>query len=310
MHKLTLPSPAKINRFLHIVGRREDGYHLLQTLFQYVDIGDTLHFEVREDAQIVLSPQTHLGISSQDNLIFKAAKLLQEKSKTTLGVTIQWQKILPLGSGLGGGSSNAATVLVALNQLWNLNYSKQILIELGVRIGADVPFFIFGHSAFAEGIGEQLSAFTFPPCWILILVPDCHVNTAKMYAAPELTRSTPRLRIEALVQGETKTLLKGLKNDFEPVVRRYHPEVDEALKWLSNFSDARLSGSGASVFACFDSLSEAQAVAESVPAHWTKFVAKGLNHSPLYEAIDFFSRSNFALGEAARAEHTGVYSDT
>lgn len=294
MNKLTLPSPAKINRFLHIVGRRDDGYHLLQTLFQFIDIGDMLSFELRNDGQIVLSPPSQLGIPQTDNLIFKAAKLLQEQSQTHYGVTIHWQKVLPLGAGLGGGSSNAATCLVALNQLWNLNYSKQTLLALGVRLGADVPIFIYGHSAFAEGIGEQLTPIELPPSWFVILVPACHVNTAKMYAVPELTRDTPRLRIGALVRGEINTLLKGLKNDFEPVVRQYHPEVDEALTWLSNFSVARLSGSGASVFACFDSFSQAQDVAQCVPEHWKKFVVKGLNHSPLYDKKE--ERGKIAAG--------------
>lgn len=286
MKQLTLPSPAKINRFLHIIGKRDDGYHLLQTLFQYIDLSDQLSFELRSDNQIVLTPESNLGITQSENLIYKAARLMQQTSQNQQGITIHWEKNIPMGSGLGGGSSNAATCLVALNLLWQLNWPKEKLLSLAVQLGADVPFFVFGHAAWAEGIGEQLQAVELTPTWILLVIPPCHVNTAKMYALPQLTRDTPRLKIGTLVQSEIDIRLQACKNDFEKVVRQCHPEVNEALTMLSNFTDARMSGSGASVFACFNDISEAQYVAKKLPDDWKKFVVQGLNKSPLYTAIE------------------------
>ncbi|MBN9288388.1 MAG: 4-(cytidine 5'-diphospho)-2-C-methyl-D-erythritol kinase [Gammaproteobacteria bacterium 39-13] len=282
----SLPSPAKINRFLHIVGRRQDGYHLLQTLFQYLDYGDMLHFELRNDNHIVLNPRDALGIPQTENLIYRAAEALRKAAQIEKGVTIHWEKQLPLGAGLGGGSSNAATCLFALNWLWQLNWSRQQLMDLGTSLGADIPFFLYGHTAWGEGIGELLTTVSLPESWILVVVPQCQVVSAKMYAQTDLTRNTPTLRIEALVRDETDLDLNGLRNDFEPVVRRLFPEVDNALKWLSNYGEARLSGSGASVFASFASFAEAKEVASRLPKPYKAFIAKGLNKSPLLLAAE------------------------
>ncbi len=281
MSSLCFTSPAKVNRFLHIVGRRDDGYHLLQTLFQYLDYGDELSFELRQDNKICLSPQTHNGILEQDNLIYKAALALQSASQCQQGANIHWIKRLPLGSGLGGGSSNAATCLYALNLIWQLNWSKSALMDLGLRLGADVPFFLFGHTALGEGIGEKLSAVELPTVWFLVITPPCLVSTPKMYAHPQLTRNSPTLRIEALAKDGLENTLSQCRNDFEALVRQCYPDVDNALKWLSNYGEARLSGSGASVFACFSTQEQAQRVAEQLPPNLKGFVAKGMNTSPL-----------------------------
>lgn len=281
---ISLPSPAKVNRFLHIVGRRQDGYHLLQTLFQYLDYGDMLQFELRTDAQIVLHPQHNLGIAQYDNLIYRAALLLQQTAKTEFGVNISWEKQIPLGAGLGGGSSNAATCLVALNWLWQLNWSTEQLIDLGLTLGADVPFFLFGQSAIGEGIGEKLTPFEISEPWYLVITPPCQVVTAKMYAHPDLTRNTTAFRIEALAKDGIENNPSKFRNDFESLVRRHYPEVDDAFKWLSNYGQARLSGSGAGVFACFSTREQATEIASNLPPRLKGFVAKGINRSPLIEA--------------------------
>lgn len=279
----TFPAPAKVNRFLHITGQREDGYHLLQTLFHLLDYGDEIRVERRHDNQIQLFPQTQWGIAQEENIIYKAAKKLQQASLTPYGANIFWQKRIPLGSGLGGGSSNAASCLFALNLLWELNWSREQLMTLGLTLGADVPVFLFGHTALAEGIGEKCVAIDMPPTWLLVLTPPCHVATAKMYAMSELTRNTPRLRIEALAKGGMEQALQRCRNDFEVVVRKAYPEVDAALKWLSNYGEARLSGSGASVFTCFTSQEQAQSAAEQLPPTLKGFIAKGMNTSPLLQ---------------------------
>lgn len=286
MNRLDLPSPAKINRFLHIVGRRADGYHLLQTLFQFLDYGDHLRFTLRQDDQILIHPSPLCGIPDEQNLIYQAARLLQQQNPSAKGVEIQVEKCLPLGAGLGGGSSNAATTLFALNWLWGLKLSQPQLMALGIRLGADVPFFLYGYTAWGEGIGEQLTQAPLPEQWLLVAIPACHISTPKMYAHPDLTRNTPSLTIEALNKGEMDPLLSELKNDFEPLARRLYPEVEEAFKWLSNFGQPRLSGSGASIFVCFPSQKEARAVAENLPQYISGFVAKGINKSPLLLAAE------------------------
>lgn len=286
MKSFALPSPAKVNHFLHITGRRQDGYHLLQTLFQFLDYGDELYFELRQDSRIVLTPHRVCDIPEEKNLITRAAYALQQSAGIEKGVTIHLQKKLPLGSGLGGGSSNAATTLIALNWLWQLDWSSQALQRLGLSLGADIPIFISGHAAWGEGIGEQLTPVELNEPWILVIVPPCQVVTAKMYADPNLTRNTPTLRIEALAKDEINLTLSELKNDFEPLVRQYYPEVDEAIKWLSNYGAARLSGSGASVFACFDSLEQAKEIAQRLPERFKGFIAKGANNSALKQAAE------------------------
>lgn len=286
LNGFSLPSPAKVNHFLHINGRRPDGYHLLQTLFQFLDYGDMLHFERRQDSNIVLQPNNMLDIPNQTNLIYRAAKALQLAAGVKQGVTILAEKQLPLGAGLGGGSSNAATTLHALNWLWQLNWSLAELLQIGVTLGADVPIFLYGHAAWAAGIGEQLTAALLPEPWIVVVLPQCQVATAKMYADPNLTRDTPTLRIGALAKDEIELFIREQRNDFEPLARKYYPEVDDAMKWLSNFGTARLSGSGASVFACFASQAQAKNVAEQIPKRFKGFLAKGTNGSPLKLAAE------------------------
>lgn len=286
--KLTirLCSPAKINRLLHIIGRREDGYHLLQTLFQFLDFGDTLHFEYREDGKIQLEPQIMMGVSLENNLIYRAASALQKQAQVSHGVNIRIEKRIPLGAGLGGGSSNAATTLVALNHLWDLQWSSSELQALGVKLGADIPIFIHGHAAWGEGIGEKLTNVAIDEPWALVVFPPCQVNTAKIYAHPDLTRNTAAFKIGNLAKDELESLLSKLRNDFEPLVRKLFSEIDDAMKWLSNFGRAQLSGSGASVFACFNSLTQAQEVAQQLPQPFKGFVAKISNQSELIKSAN------------------------
>lgn len=284
--KLVLPSPAKVNHFLHITGRRNDGYHLLQTCFQFVNYGDELCFELRDDNQILLEPNNMQGIPNATNLIYRVAYALQQAAQIETGVTITAQKRLPIGAGLGGGSSNAATTLLGLNLLWDLHWPLEKLLNLGLRFGADIPVFINGHASLAEGIGELLTAIELEESWLAVITPPCQVISAKMYADSELTRNTPAFRIEHLAKGEFKNNFGELRNDFEPLVRRRYPDVDEAMKWLSNFGEPRLSGSGASVFACFTTEVAAKMVIDRLPPHLKGFVAKGLNKSPAVEAVN------------------------
>lgn len=282
---LTLPAPAKINHFLHIVGQRKDGYHLLQTLFQFLDYSDFLHFTLRQDSYIEIKPDNIAGISTQENLIYRAALALQQQANIKQGITIHLEKNLPLGAGLGGGSSNAATTLIALNFLWKIYWPLSRLQTLGLTLGADVPIFIEGRAAWAEGIGEQLTPVELPEPWVLVINPSCHVSTPQMYADRNLTRNTPRFKIGSFGRDEINSFLAGLKNDFEPIVRRYYPEVNDAIQWLSQYGKARLSGSGASVFACFPSEKQAQEIAQQLPPRFKGFVARGTNTSPLVLAI-------------------------
>ena len=272
---LQLISPAKLNLFLHIVGQREDGYHNLQTIFQFIDFSDQLTFRVRNDNEIKLTP-TLITLSTRENLITRAAKLLRRETGCVKGVDIVLSKNLPMGAGLGGGSSNAATTLVALNQLWDLNLSRQQLMDIGLELGADVPIFIYGHSAWAEGLGNEFTSMILPNRWYLLVIPPCHVNTRKMFIDERLTRDTPRIKITDYRAGVGH-------NDFEPLVRQCYPEVDAALNWLSQFGDARMSGSGGVVFLGFDSLDEASRIAARVPKGLSCKVARGLNRSPLYQ---------------------------
>lgn len=286
MINFSLPSPAKINRFLHITGRRADGYHCLQTLFQFLDYGDQLSFATREDNAIVLNPPAPMDIPLETNLIYRAATALQQAANTQQGITIGVEKILPIGTGLGGGSSNAATTLVALNAAWKLHWTREQLMALGATLGADVPIFIYGHAAWGEGIGTDLTLAEPNEPWVLVVIPPCQVISAKMYGDSDLTRDTPAFKIGTLTKGELESLLSTLRNDFEPLVRRHYPQVDEAMKWLSNFGTAQLSGSGASVFSCYPSLEQAKAVERQLPSQWKGFIAKGLNQSPLMQAME------------------------
>lgn len=286
LNSFSLPAPAKVNRFLHIIGRRTDGYHLLETLFQFLDVGDHLHFTLREDGEIILVPLTAMDIPNETNLVYRIARALQEVTGTQAGVTIQLNKTLPIGGGLGGGSSNAATTLLALNHLWAINWPLTKLLDFSLSFGADIPVFIYGRASLAEGVGEKLTAIELNEPWYVVITPSCQVATVKMYADPQLTRNTPSLRIETLAKVEIENMMGELKNDFEPVVRSHYPEVAAAMEWLSNYGKARLSGSGASVFSCFNSEAEASVVAKQLPPRFKGFVAKGMNKSLLISVAE------------------------
>ncbi|MHB1291787.1 MAG: 4-(cytidine 5'-diphospho)-2-C-methyl-D-erythritol kinase [Sulfuricella sp.] len=271
----TFPAPAKLNLFLHVVGRRPDGYHLLQTVFRFVDYGDSLSFTIRDDG-VIRRVNPLPGLDPEQDLTVRAARLLQQETGCRLGADIALEKRLPMGGGLGGGSSDAATVLLALNRLWNLNLSRQMLQELGSRLGADVPVFVFGESAFAEGVGEKFRPVALPPAWYVVLAPPVAVSTAEIFADKELTRATKPIKMSDFSTGCGK-------NDLEPVVCRKYPQVAECLEWLKAFGDARMTGSGACVFAAFSSREEANKVFSMKPAQMAGFVAKGMDRHPLYD---------------------------
>lgn len=273
MSSAAWPAPAKLNLFLHITGRRPDGYHELQTVFQFLDFGDELEIEVLRDG-VLRRVNPVAGIADADDLTLRAARALRERTGCTLGCAIRLDKRIPLGGGLGGGSSDAATTLVALNRLWGLGLSTSALAAIGLTLGADVPVFVTGHAAWAEGIGEVLMPVTPPESWYCVVTPDCHVDTRSMYADPRLPRATPRVAWEDFVAGRTR-------NDFEALARERYPAVAAALDWGARFGRARLSGSGASVFVDFGLQAEAERARAALPAGWRAFVARGLNVSPL-----------------------------
>ncbi len=277
-------APAKLNLFLHVVGRRDDGYHLLQSVFRFIDFGDTVHLQLRDDG-CVLRVGDLPGVPEDLDLSLRAARLLQPFAHKGAGVSIQIDKRLPMGGGLGGGSSDAATVLLALNRLWALNFSRQRLQELALNLGADVPVFVFGQSAFAEGVGERLRRVELPPAWYVVLIPPVHVATAAIFAAPELTRNTPALTI-APFSASQKTGVAGLHNDLQAVVAARHPEIVRYLEWLGTYAEARMTGSGACVFAAFDSAYAADRVLGDLPDGMQGFIAQGLDRHPLFEYCD------------------------
>ena len=274
---LTLPAPAKLNLFLHITGRRADGYHELQTLFQFLDHGDELGFALREDGEIHLRTPID-GVPHDSNLIVRAARLLQQESGTALGADIWLDKRLPMGGGIGGGSSDAATTLVGLNHLWQTGLDEDRLAALGLRLGADVPVFVRGRAAFAEGVGEQLQAVELNEPWFLVAVPQVFVSTAEVFSAPELTRNTPPIKVRSLLEG-------GGHNDCQPVVEARYPEVRNALILLNKFVPARLTGTGACVFGSFPNRDDADKVARQLPATLPSFVAQGRNISMLHRRL-------------------------
>ncbi|HEY1772272.1 MAG TPA: 4-(cytidine 5'-diphospho)-2-C-methyl-D-erythritol kinase [Gammaproteobacteria bacterium] len=274
----TWPAPAKLNLFLHILGRRADGYHLLQTVFQFLEYGDELEFDVREDGQILRS-EGPAGVPAESDLMVRAARLLQKSSGTPLGAAIKLRKRLPLQAGLGGGSSDAATTLLALDRLWGTSLGTQRLAALGLELGADVPVFIGGEAAWAEGIGEVLTPLDLPEPWYVVLQPDCRVATREIFQAPELTRNSAPIKIARFRSGECR-------NDFEPVVRSRYPQVSEALDWLGAHAQAHLTGSGACVFAAFADEAAARRVHAAMPQGRQGFVAKGCNRSPLLERLE------------------------
>lgn len=275
---LACPAPAKLNLFLHVTGRRADGYHLLQTAFQLIDRCDTLDFEVRDDGQIVRTNDIP-GVPADTDLIVRAARLLQEKTGCPLGANLTLHKILPMGGGLGGGSSDAATTLMALNQLWSTGLSKTELMSLGLQLGADVPFFIFGENAFAEGVGEELQAIQTPERWFVVIEPGVQVPTPAIFSAKELTRDSKIVRIADF----SSNAEMFWKNDLQTVACAMFPEVDEAVRWLSQFGNAKMTGSGACVFCAFADESAADKVIAQMPERWTSWKAKALNRHPMDE---------------------------
>ena len=271
-------APAKLNLMLHIVGRRPDGYHELQTVFQLVDLADRLDIEVRKDG-VISRPQGPAGVEEADDLVVRAARALQQHSGTPLGANISVHKRIPMGGGLGGGSSDAATTLVALNQMWRLSLTSSQLAAIGSKLGADVPVFVAGRSAWAEGIGEKLTPVTLgADSWYPVVFPGVAVPTASVFQAPELTRNSPATTMRGFLE-------TGGRNDCEAVVRARFPLVGEALDWLGRYAPARLTGTGSCVFAKFARVADAERVAARVPDEWRAFVARGLDESPLLEEL-------------------------
>ncbi|MFD2231463.1 4-(cytidine 5'-diphospho)-2-C-methyl-D-erythritol kinase [Alkalimarinus sediminis] len=273
---ITLPAPAKLNLFLHINGRRPDGYHELQTLFQFLDRCDTLQFTVTEEDKIEIAPAIE-GVDLQDNLIYKAAMLLKPHRKVTKGIRITLDKVLPMGGGLGGGSSDAATTLVALNTLWQCQQSTAQLMRLGLVLGADVPVFVNGQAAWAEGVGEILTPAKPAEPWYIVVTPNCHVNTGEIFSHQRLTRDTPKLKIAPALEGD----VKNYRNDCENIVSELYPEVKQALEALNQFGNSRLTGTGACIFAAFDTKEKAESAFSKLPKSIKGFISKGLNSSPL-----------------------------
>jgi 4-diphosphocytidyl-2-C-methyl-D-erythritol kinase len=272
------PAPAKLNLFLHVVGRRSDGYHLLQTAFRLIDLCDWLRFSPREDGEISLARPVP-GVAADENLVVRAARLLQKEGVARAGVDIDLEKNIPVGGGLGGGSSDCATTLAVLNRLWDLALPANRLAALALTLGADVPFFLFGRNAFGGGIGEELAPLDLPQAWYTVLIPPVAVSTRAIFAAPELTRNSKTIKISGFSGGFGR-------NDLEPVVCRRHPEVAKHLEWLRRFGDARMSGSGACVFAEFATEREARSVHSKMPADMRGLVVRGLDRQPLAALLE------------------------
>lgn len=274
------PAPAKLNLFLHVTGRRPDGYHALQTAFQLLDYGDEVFVRATADG-VISRPEGPAGVPPEQDLAVRAARRLQAAAGCGRGAELRIRKRIPAGGGLGGGSSDAATVLVALNHAWGLGWPPERLAALGLELGADVPVFVHGRSAWAEGVGERLQPIDLPPAWFAVICPACAVSTAAVFSDPQLTRDTPQTTIESFISA-------GGRNDCEAVVRRRYPEVAKALDWLSAraraggvAAEAKLTGTGACVFAAFGSAEQAGAALEGLPRHWTGFAARGVARSPL-----------------------------
>ncbi|WP_060482443.1 4-(cytidine 5'-diphospho)-2-C-methyl-D-erythritol kinase [Pseudomonas sp. NBRC 111119] len=286
MPTLTLPAPAKLNLWLHIIGRRDDGYHELETVFQFLEHGDELSFALRDDGIIRL----HTDIASvphDSNLIVRAARQLQAQSGTALGADIWLNKVLPMGGGIGGGSSDAATTLLGLAHLWQLGWGEDRLAALGLSLGADVPVFVRGHAAFAQGVGEQLTPVDPEQPWYVVLVPQVSVSTAEIFSHPQLTRDSLPLKMRPVPEGNSR-------NDCQPVVEQNYPEVRNALNSLGKFTEARLTGTGSCVFGAFPSKAEADKVLALLSATQTGFVAKGSNISMLHRKLQSLVKKSSA----------------
>ncbi len=273
MKHLSLQSPAKLNLMLHITGRRDDGRHLLQTVFQFIDLNDQMEFDLTPDGSIQRN-HSNTPVNEAEDIVIQAAELLQERFRVDRGVQISIDKRIPIGGGLGGGSSNAATTLLALNQMWSLNLGLSELAEIGLDLGADVPVFVMGRAAWASGIGEQLSPIELSEPWYLVIHPGVQVSTAKIFAAEELTRDCDAITIRAFLNGS------GI-NVCEKVACNLYPEIQLAIDWLNQYGNARMTGTGACVFAAFDSLDQAEGVVSRAPSQWDSFVVKAMNKNPV-----------------------------
>ena len=271
------PAPAKLNLMLRITGQRNDGYHLLQTVFQFIDLCDWITFHPVADGRVSLQKPIP-GVPEADDLTIRAAKLLKAETSCEQGVCIEVEKNLPMGGGLGGGSSDAATTLVVLNELWNLQLSMERLMELGLTLGADVPVFVYGYSAWAEGVGDKLEKIDLPEQWFVVIRPDCHVDTGEVFSAKDLTRNSKSIKIADFIAGQHQ-------NDCLEVVRERYPFVKDALVDLSGFSEARLTGTGACVFAQFDSEKAATSTYQSLQKKWQVYLVRGVNESPLFAKL-------------------------
>ncbi|MBV4501660.1 4-(cytidine 5'-diphospho)-2-C-methyl-D-erythritol kinase [Pseudomonas shirazensis] len=277
MTTLSLPAPAKLNLWLHIIGRRDDGYHELETVFQFLDHADQLRFALRDDDQVRLQTDVP-GVDHDSNLIVRAARQLQQQSGCIQGVDIWLEKLLPMGGGIGGGSSDAATTLLGLNHLWQLGWDLDRLAALGLSLGADVPVFVRGHAAFAQGVGEQLTPVDPVEPWYVVLVPQVSVSTAEIFSHPQLTRDSLPLKMRPVPEGNSR-------NDCQPVVEQSYPEVRNALNLLGKYTEARLTGTGSCVFGAFPSKAEADKVLALLSETQTGFVAKGSNVSMLHRKL-------------------------
>nr|WP_230024969.1 4-(cytidine 5'-diphospho)-2-C-methyl-D-erythritol kinase [Massilia sp. Bi118] len=281
------PAPAKLNLFLHVTGRRADGYHLLQSVFQLIDHGDTLDFDLREDERIVRVNEVP-GVPEEQDLIVRALRALQAEyqrrhGKLPPGIAVQIEKRLPMGGGLGGGSSDAATALMAANYLWQAGLSTTELMTIGLPLGADIPFFLFGETAFAQGVGDDLQAVPGPDCWYVVIEPGVSVPTAAIFTAPDLTRNTKPVTVADFLGHKPESKDSGGfgKNDLQDVAARLFPPVAEAVEWLGNHGAARMTGSGACVFGAFSTEQEAEQVLMQVPAKWTAWKARSLTKHPM-----------------------------
>lgn len=284
------PAPAKLNLFLHVTGRRADGYHLLQSVFQLIDRADRLHFDLRDDDQIRRTNDVP-GVPEDQDLVVRALRLLQAEyarrhGRLPPGMSVRVDKVLPMGGGLGGGSSDAATALMAANALWEAGLSREELMALGLPLGADIPFFLFGETAFAEGVGEALQAVPGPDCWYVVIEPGVAVPTPAIFSAPDLTRDSKPVRIADFSSHTDSCSTVGFgKNDLQDVAMRLFPPVAEAVEWLSSHGDARMTGSGACVFCAFSSEDAADQVLAQVPGKWTAWKAKSLKIHPLMKSL-------------------------
>ena len=272
-----LPAPAKLNLFLHITGVREDGYHNLQTIFQLLDYSDEVSLSLREDGVIKRSHGLSY-VKEEDDLIVKAAKALQDYTNTPLGANVGVEKKLPVGGGIGGGSSDAATTLLGLDKLWQCNLKKKELLSIATKLGADVPVFVNAHSAWAEGVGEELTNLELDEKWYVVIHPRVFISTAELFSSEVLTRNRTPLRIRDFPDADNE-------NVFESLVRKKHFEVDKSLRWLNNYSSSRMSGTGSCVFAPFESRQNALEVLDQVPEQWSAFIARAVNRSPVLDAL-------------------------